>query len=161
MGSRSKSSSSKAPQSRSGSNKSKGTTPPGQRQLRVGERLRHLLADILRRGELRDPLLAKAHMITVTAVDIGPDLQHANAYVMPLGGDNADEIVKALNKAAGYFRSALAAELDLRYTPKVSFRIDKSFDEADHIGRLLRRSEVRRDIEKQDDEQTSDADDQD
>lgn len=146
MGSRSKSSSSKS--------------PPGQRQLRVGERLRHILADILRRGELRDPVLADAHLITVTAVDIGPDLQHANAYVMPLGGNNADEIVKALNKAAGYFRSEMAAELDLRYTPKVSFRIDKSFDEADHIDRLLRRNEVRRDIEKQE-EQTSDADDQD
>jgi ribosome-binding factor A len=123
---------------------------PGQRQLRVGERLRHILADILRRGELRDPILAKAHLITVTAVDIGPDLQHANAYVMPLGGDNADEIVKALNKAAGYFRSEMAAELDLRYTPKVSFRIDKSFDEADHISRLLRQDAVRKDVEKPD-----------
>jgi ribosome-binding factor A len=141
--------------SKSGASKS----PPGQRQLRVGERLRHILADILRRGQLRDPALAEAHLITVTAVDIGPDLQHANAYVMPLGGNNADEVVKALNRAAGYFRTEMASELDLRYTPKVSFRIDKSFDEADHIDRLLRQEAVRRDVEKE--EQETSDDDQD
>ncbi len=141
--------------SKSGASKS----PPGQRQLRVGERLRHILADILRRGQLRDPALAEAHLITVTAVDIGPDLQHANAYVMPLGGNNADEVVKALNRAAGYFRTEMASELDLRHTPKVSFRIDKSFDEADHIDRLLRQEAVRRDVEKQ--EQETSDDDQD
>src|SRR5690606_2852481 len=128
--------------------KSTSKAPPGQRQLRVGERLRHILADILRRGQLRDPLLENAHLITVTAVDIGPDLQHAVAYVMPLGGHNADAIVTALNKAAGYFRSEMASELDLRYTPKISFRIDKSFDEADHIDRLLRGESVRKDLGK-------------
>jgi len=141
--------------SKSGASKS----PPGQRQLRVGERLRHILTDILRQGQLRDPALIDAHLITVTAVDIGPDLQHANAYVMPLGGNNADEIVKALNRASGYFRSEMAAQLELRYTPKVSFRIDKSFDEADHIDRLLRQEAVRRDVEKE--EQEASDDDQD
>jgi len=139
--------------SRSGASK----TPPGQRQLRVGERLRHILTDILRQGQLRDPALSDAHLITVTAVDIGPDLQHAIAFVMPLGGRNADEIVKALNRAAGYFRSEMAAQLELRYTPKVSFRLDNSFDEADHIDRLLRQEAVRRDVEKEKQE-TSDDD---
>lgn len=143
MGGRSKSSSSK--------------TPPGQRQLRVGERLRHILTDILRQGQLRDPALSDAHLVTVTAVDIGPDLQHAIAFVMPLGGNNADEIVKALNRASGYFRSEMASQLELRYTPKVSFRLDNSFDEADHIDRLLRQEAVRRDVEKEKQE-TSDDD---
>lgn len=144
--------------SKSGASKS----PPGQRQLRVGERLRHVLADILRQGQLRDPVLSDAHLVTVTTVDIGPDLQHATAYVMPLGGHNADEIVKALNRASGYFRSEMAAQLELRYTPKVSFRIDNTFDEADHIDRLLRQEAVRRDVEKaeaeQEEQETSDDD---
>lgn len=139
--------------SKSGASKS----PPGQRQLRVGERLRHILTDILRQGQLRDPALLDAHLVTVTAVDIGPDLQHAIAYVMPLGGNNADEIVKALNRAAGYFRSEMASQLELRYTPKVSFRIDNTFDEADHIDRLLRQEAVRRDVDKEAQE-TSDDD---
>lgn len=141
--------------SKSGASKS----PPGQRQLRVGERLRHILADILRQGQLRDPALSEAHLVTVTAVDIGPDLQHATAYVMPLGGNNADEVVKALNRASGYFRSEMASQLELRYTPKVSFRIDNTFDEADHIDRLLRQEAVRRDVEKE--EQETSDDDQD
>lgn len=141
--------------SKSGASKS----PPGQRQLRVGERLRHILTDILRQGQLRDPALLDAHLVTVTAVDIGPDLQHAIAYVMPLGGNNADEIVKALNRAAGYFRSEMASKLELRYTPKVSFRIDNTFDEADHIDRLLRQEAVRRDVEKEKQEISDDDQD--
>lgn len=143
-----------AVRSRSSSSKS----PPGQRQLRVGERLRHILTDILRQEQLRDPVLSDAHLITVTAVDIGPDLQHAIAFVMPLGGNNADEIVKALNRAAGYFRSEMASQLELRYTPKVSFRLDNSFDEADHIDRLLRQEAVRRDLEKEEEPSDDDQD---
>lgn len=119
--------------------------PPGQRQLRVGERIRHILSDVMRQGGLRDPDLQNTGMITVTAVDIGPDLQHAAVYVMPLGGQNADTIVAALNRASGFFRSELAREIDLRYTPKVTFKIDRSFDEAAHIDKLLGRYEVRKD----------------
>jgi ribosome-binding factor A len=121
-------------------------TPPGQRQLRVGERIRHILADVLRRGDLHDPVLANASMITVTAVEIGPDLKHATAYVMPLGGKNADMIVEALNRASGYFRSEIGPELDLRYAPKVSFRIDHSFEQAAHIESILRQDRVRKDV---------------
>src|SRR6187549_2346175 len=90
-------------------------TPPGQRQLRVGERIRHILADVLRRGDLHDPMLAQASLITVTAVEIGPDLKHATAYVMPLGGKNAGPIVQALNRASGYFRTEIGHDLDLHY----------------------------------------------
>lgn len=130
-------------------------TPPGQRQLRVGERIRHILADVLRRGDLNDPVLTKAAMITVTAVEIGPDLKHATAYVMPLGGKNADKVVEALNRASGYFRTEIGHDLDLHYTPKISFRIDHSFENAAHIESLLRQDRVQKDV------QADEADDDD
>ena len=120
---------------------------PTQRQLRVGERMRHILADVLRRGELYDPALSNAHMITVTAVDIGPDLKNAIAFIMPLGGKDADIIVEALNRASGYFRTAVGSELDLRHAPKISFRVDHSFERVAHIDNLLRRYDVRKDVE--------------
>jgi len=141
---------------RSGADKKSGAQPPGQRQLRVGERIRHILSDVMRHGGMRDPDLQNTALITVTAVDIGPDLQNAVAYVMPLGGENADAIVAALNRAAGFFRSEMAAQLDLRYTPKVSFKIDRSFDEAAHIDKLLGRYEVRKDTGKNEDDDATD-----
>ena len=122
--------------------------PPGQRQLRVAERVRHVLAEILREGKLRDPDLAQSELITVTAVEMGPDLAHAHTYVMPLGGKNADKIVEALNRASGFFRSELSHRLDLRYAPKVSFKIDVSFDEHERIDRLLRQEQVQKDLER-------------
>lgn len=128
--------------------KSSHKSPPGQRQLRVAERIRHVLSGILREGNLHDPALGNPSLITVTSVEIGPDLQHATAYVMPLGGKNVEEIVHALNRAAGFFRTEMAPQLDMRYAPKVSFRIDKTFDEADHITRLLNQERVRKDLEK-------------
>lgn len=131
-------------------------TPPGQRQLRVAERIRHVLASVMMQDKLHDPALSKSSLISVTAVEIGPDLKHATAYIMPLGGKNADIIVKALNNHSGFFRSELGAELDLRYTPKVNFRVDHSFEEADHINRILNQDRVRRDIEKKDDEEVED-----
>ncbi|MDE1151097.1 MAG: 30S ribosome-binding factor RbfA [Micavibrio sp.] len=127
--------------------------PPGQRQLRVGERIRHILAGVLRRGELHDPLLADAALITVTAVELGPDLKHATAYIMPLGGKNAPDIVEALNKASGYFRAQVAPELDMRFSPKISFRIDHSFEQASHIDQILRQDRVQRDLAAQDDDE--------
>ncbi|HYD18183.1 MAG TPA: 30S ribosome-binding factor RbfA [Patescibacteria group bacterium] len=137
---------------------------PGQRQLRVAERIRHLLADVLRRGELHDPALAQASLISVTAVEIGPDLKHATAYVMPLGGKNVDAVVSALNRASSYFRACMAPELDLRYAPKVSFRFDKSFENAAHIENILRQDRVQRDIHapvREDDEGGEEEDEQD
>ena len=119
---------------------------PGQRQLRVGERIRHILAEVLQRGELHDPVLAQASLITITAVELGPDLKHATAYVMPLGGKNADEIVHALNRAQGYFRSQIAPELEMRYSPKVTFRIDHSFEQADALEKVLRQERVQKDV---------------
>ncbi len=127
-----------------------GRSAPGQRQLRVGERIRHVLSEILRREHLNDPVLEKSSLITVTSVDVGPDLKHAIAYIMPLGGKNADAIIVALNKAAGYFRSEVAPEMDLRYTPKITFRLDTSFEQAEHLERLLRQDKVQKDLRKTD-----------
>ncbi len=123
---------------------------PSQRQLRVGERIRHILAQILREGSFHDPALASANTISVTAVDVGPDLKHAHAYVMPLGGKDVEKVVEGLNRAAGYFRSQVAPEIDLRYTPKISFRIDNSFDEAERVANLLNQDRVQRDLQADD-----------
>lgn len=133
---------------------------PTQRQLRVGERIRHILAEVLRRGELYDPVLEGANLITVTSVDIGPDLKHANAYIMPLGGKNADEIVHALNRASGYFRTQIGNDLDLRYAPKISFRIDHSFEQMAHIDKLLRQDTVQRDLNRGHDTDAQDTDEE-
>jgi len=124
--------------------------PPGQRQLRVAEQIRHILMEILREGKFRDPELADTSLITVTAVEIGPDLKHATAFVMPLGGKAAEQTVDALNRAGGYVRSEVAGRIDLRYTPKVTFKFDTSFDESARIEKLLREERVQRDVKRRD-----------
>jgi ribosome-binding factor A len=129
-----------------------GKAPPGQRQLRVAEQIRHLLVEVLQRGSFRDPALLEAHRITVTAVEIGPDLKHATAYVMPLGGKDADIMLEALNRSTGYFRAELAPKMDLRYIPRVTFRLDHSFDEAERIENLLKQDRVQRDLRRKDEE---------
>ena len=118
----------------------------GQRRLRVGERMRHILSQVLRRGNFNDPHLSDVNTLSVTAVDVSPDLKNAVAFVMPLGGKHGDLVVAALNRAAGFLRSAVAPELDLRYTPKISFRLDNSFDEAERVARLLNQERVQRDL---------------
>ena len=110
---------------------------PSQRQLRVGEELRHLLAELLERGEMRDPELRGAS-ITVTAVDVSPDLRNATAFVMPL--------LAAMRRAAPWFRARVGEKAQLRYAPEIRFEVDRTFDEADRIGQLLRRPDVARDI---------------
>jgi ribosome-binding factor A len=116
-----------------------------QRQLRVGEELRHLLAELLERGEMRDPDLRGAS-ITVTAVDVSPDLRNAIAFVMPLGGQHGDRLLAAMRRAAPWFRARVGERAGLRYAPEIRFEIDRTFDEADRIGTLLRRPDVARDI---------------
>lgn len=110
---------------------------PSKRQLRVGEELRHVLAQVLLRDALRDPALAGVS-ITVTEVRASPDLKNATAYVLPLGGVDADEVVAALKRAAPYLRGQVAHEVDLRYTPTLSFEADRSFEQAERIDELLR-----------------------
>lgn len=128
--------------------KSNTTKSPGQRQLRVGERIRHILSDVMRDEGFHDPDLAAAHNITITSVDIGPDLQHAIVYVMPLGGKNLDKVVVALNRASGFLRSSIASQLELRYTPKLFFKVDHSFEQVAYVERLLRQDAVQKDLNK-------------
>jgi ribosome-binding factor A len=118
---------------------------PSQRQLRVGEELRHILAQLLRPGELRDPALADAS-ITVTEVRLSPDLKNATAFVMPLGGGNVDDILAGLKRGAPYLKSRIAREIALRQVPNLSFALDRAFDSAAHITELLTRPEVARDL---------------
>ncbi|MEQ8357361.1 MAG: 30S ribosome-binding factor RbfA [Kiloniellaceae bacterium] len=117
-----------------------------QRQLRVGEELRHALSRVLARGELRDPHLTDVSL-TVTEVRISPDLKSATAFVVPLGGGELDPIIAALNHASGFLRGQLSHEVQLRHTPKLSFQADHSFDEAAHINKLLHNPRVARDVE--------------
>src|ERR1700761_3281507 len=117
---------------------------PSQRQLRVGEEMRHVLARIFQRGELRDPALHDI-ALTVTEVRVAPDLKRATAFVMPLGGSNTEKVMEGLKRGAPYLRQRIAHEVKLRVAPEITFAIDESFDEASRIDALLRRAEVARD----------------
>lgn len=119
--------------------------PPSQRQLRVGEVIRHELASMLARGEVHDEVLA-SHVVSVTEVKLTPDLKLATAYIMPLGGQAEKEVLAALERHRRFLRGELARRLDLRFAPDIRFRRDETFDEADRISRLLRDDRVRRDL---------------
>jgi ribosome-binding factor A len=121
--------------------------PPGpsQRQLRVGEEIRHVLVEVLARGDLRDPGL-QGVSITVAEVRMSPDLKHATAYVMPLGGAHVDDVVKALRRASGFLRGEVARAVRLRVAPEIAFAADRSFEEASRIEAAMRRPEVQRDL---------------
>ncbi len=112
---------------------------PSQRQLRVGENVRHVLASIIAEGHIRDPIL-KGVSITVAEARMTPDLRQAMVFVLPLGGKNADAVVEALNRNKSFLRGALGRSIDLRYTPDLVFRRDRSFEEAEHMNALLRSS---------------------
>jgi len=129
-----------------------------QRQLRVGEELRHALARLLTRGELRDPQLA-AISLTVTEVRVSPDLKSATAFVVPLGGGDLAAVIDVLNHAAGFLRSQLGREVQLRYTPRLSFQADHSFDEAARINAILHHPRVAQDVEAEDAEDSEDTED--
>jgi ribosome-binding factor A len=117
-----------------------------QRQLRVAEELRHTLAKIFRQGECRDPALRDAS-VAVTEVRISPDLRNATAFVMPLGGANATEIVAGLKRSSAFLRRLVAREVPLRYAPNLVFVLDGAFAQAERIAALLARPEVARDLD--------------
>ncbi len=110
---------------------------PSQRQLRVGEELRHALARVLGRGDLHDPELRDVP-ITVTEVRLSPDLRKATAFVMPLGGGEESAVVAGLSRAAVYLQGQIAREVALRFTPRLSFAVDESFAAASRVDALLR-----------------------
>lgn len=124
---------------------------PTQRQLRVGEMLRHALSEILREGDIRDEDLIGVS-VTVTQVKPSPDMRHATVFVEPLGGKNADKIVAALNKHRAYIRGEMGHRITLKFTPDLRFIEDDSFAEAEKIENLLKSERVRRDLKRDDDE---------
>jgi ribosome-binding factor A len=124
---------------------------PGQRQLRVGEEIRHALARIFARGELRDPALGAAD-ITVSEVRVSPDLKAATAFVLPLGGAGTADLLAALRRAAPAVRAFLAREVELRHVPRLQFEADRSFDNASRIDALLHDPVVARDLAARDED---------
>jgi ribosome-binding factor A len=125
---------------------------PGQRQLRVGELVRHALAEMLARGDVHDPVI-EGHLITVPEVRMSPDLRLATIYVMPMGGRDAAEVVAAFDRHKKFLRAEIAHRINLKFAPDIRFRVDERFDEAERIERLLRSPEVKRDLDHGDDKE--------
>jgi ribosome-binding factor A len=118
---------------------------PSQRQLRVGEAVRHAIADVLAHGDVHDPVL-EGHMITVPEVRMSPDLRLATIYVMPLGGRDEKAVVAALERNKRFLRGVVARKVNLKFAPDIRFRLDERFDEAERIEKLLRSPAVKRDL---------------
>jgi ribosome-binding factor A len=116
-----------------------------QRQLRVGELIRHELADMLTRGDIHDPVI-QGHMITVPEVRMSPDLRLATVYVMPLGGRDGKQVLDALERNKRYVRGEISHRVNLKFAPELRFRLDERFDEAERIEKLLRTPVVQRDL---------------
>lgn len=127
------------------------SSEPSQRMLRVGELIRHELSAFLMRDEVADEELYGV-TITVPEVRVSPDLKLATAYVMPLGGGHADEIVKALNRHKKFIRGQIVPRLNLKYAPDLRFVVDETFDEGDRIDALLRSDKVARDLDHDEEE---------
>ena len=123
------------------------STGPSQRQLRVGELVRHALAEMLTRGEIHDDVLA-SHVVTVPEVRMSPDLRLATIYVMPLGGKDAGPVLEALERHRRYIRGEVAVAVNLKFAPDIRFLADETFEEADRIERLLASDKVRQDLDK-------------
>ncbi|HLJ00659.1 MAG TPA: 30S ribosome-binding factor RbfA [Bradyrhizobium sp.] len=123
-----------------------------QRQLRVGETVRHALAEILAHGEVHDPDL-QGHIITVPEVRMSPDLKLATIYVMPLGGRDTEIVTAALNRNKKFLRGEIAHRVNLKFAPDIRFRVDDRFDEAERIEKLLRTPAVQRDLAPDSDEE--------
>jgi ribosome-binding factor A len=118
-----------------------------QRRLRVGELVRHALADMLARGEVHDPVI-EGHLITVPEVQMTADLKLATIYVMPLGGRDRDAVLAALERNKRFLRGEIAHRVNLKFAPEIRFRLDERFDEAERIEKLLRTPAVRRDLDE-------------
>lgn len=125
---------------------SSGSAGPSQRQLRVGEALRHALAEILARNEIRDADLSGIS-VTVTQVKPSPDMRHATVFVEPLGGQNVKAVLAALNRHKGFIRGGLGHLISLKFTPELRFIEDQSFAEAQKIETILKSDRVAKDLE--------------
>src|ERR1700754_2084480 len=130
----------------------KSSAPGGsQRQLRVGETVRHAVAEILAHGSVHDDDL-EGHIITVPEVRMSPDLKLATIYVMPLGGRDTDIVIAALERNKKYLRGEVARRVNLKFAPDLRFRVDDRFDEAERIEKLLRTPQVARDLKPESDD---------
>ncbi len=130
--------------------------PPSQRQLRFGEELRHALAWIVERGEIRDPRLIGLP-VTVTEVRVSPDLRNATVFVVPLGGrGDRKTMIEALDAATPFLRHRVAQSVTLRYVPRLTFKVDESFDQASRIEELLKEPTVARDLARRRDDEPGD-----
>src|SRR5947209_10838594 len=118
---------------------------PSQRALRVGEAVRHALAEMLARGDVHDPVL-EGHLVTVPEVRMSPDLRLATIFIMPLGGRDQDAVVAALDRNKRYLRREIAHRVNLKFAPDIRFRVDDRFEEAERIEKLLRSPDVARDL---------------
>jgi ribosome-binding factor A len=127
------------------------TDTPSQRQLRVGELVRHALADMLARGEVHDPVV-EGHLITVPEVQMTADLRLATIYVVPLGGRDSEAVLAALERNKRFLRGEIARRINLKFAPDIRFRIDERFDEAERIEKLLRTPAVQRDLDDKTDD---------
>ena len=124
-----------------------------QRQLRVGEQVRHAMAEILAQGNVHDADL-EGHIITVPEVRMSPDLKLATVYVMPLGGRDTGIVITALERNKKFLRGEVAHRVNLKFAPDIRFRVDERFDEAERIEKLLRTPAVRRDLDNKTDDET-------
>lgn len=124
------------------------TTQPEKsvRTLRVGEQVRHILSEILQRGDVHDEVLAR-HMVSVTEVRMSPDLRHATVFVKPLLGKDEEAVLTALRQNTAYLQREVAHRIKMKYAAKLKFLADESFDEGSHIDALLRAPEVARDLD--------------
>jgi ribosome-binding factor A len=117
-----------------------------QRQLRVGELVRHALAELLTRGDVHDPVI-EGHLITVPEVQMTADLRLATTYVMPLAGRDKQDVLAALERNKRFLRGEIARRVNLKFAPDIRFALDQRFDEAERIEKLLRTPAVRRDLD--------------
>jgi ribosome-binding factor A len=120
---------------------------PSQRQLRVGELVRHALAEMLSRGDVHDDVLA-SHVVTVSEVRMAPDLRLATIYVMPLGGKDLAPVLEALERNRKYIRGEVARAVNLKFAPEIRFLADETFDEARRIDEILSSPRVAQDLKK-------------
>ena len=129
------------------------STPGGsQRQLRVGELVRHAVADMLARGDVHDPVI-EGHLITVPEVRMTADLRLATIYIMPLAGRDAEHVLAAFERNKKFLRAEIAHRINLKFAPDIRFRIDERFAEAERIDKLLRSPAVKRDLDDEGDDE--------
>jgi ribosome-binding factor A len=125
-------------------------TPEGRsvRLLRIGEQVRHVLSEVLQRGDVHDDVL-QSHLVSVTEVRMSPDLRHATVFVKPLLGQDEEEVLKALRQNTAFLQREVARRVRTKYAAKLKFLPDESFDESSHIEQLLRAPRVAQDLDRE------------